>query len=86
MDLEVEREVGDLAYAGSIARRGEMKGLVAATGMGTYFGKTAQLVQAARTTSHFQRAVLRIGNFLILVTLALVALMLTVALFRHDPP
>ncbi len=83
--LPVDKAAGDLAYAGSIARRGEMKGLVVATGMGTYFGKTAQLVQSARTTSHFQRAVLRIGNFLILVTLALVAVMLTVALFRHDP-
>jgi H+-transporting ATPase len=83
--LPVEKAPGDLAYAGSIARRGEMKALVTATGMGTYFGKTAQLVQTASTTSHFQRAVLRIGNFLILVTLALVSLMLVVALFRHDP-
>jgi H+-transporting ATPase len=83
--LPVDKAVGDDAYAGSIARRGEMKARVTATGMRTYFGKTAQLVQAARTVSHFQRAVLRIGNFLILVTLALVALMLTVALFRRDP-
>jgi H+-transporting ATPase len=83
--LPVDKAPGDVAYAGSIARRGEMKALVTATGMGTYFGKTAQLVQAASTTSHFQRAVLRIGNFLILVTLGLVSLMLVVALFRHDP-
>jgi magnesium-transporting ATPase (P-type) len=80
--LPVDKAPGDVAYAGSIARRGEMKALVTATGMGTYFGKTAQLVQAASTTSHFQRAVLRIGNFLILVTLGLVALMLVVALVR----
>ena len=41
--------------------------------MNTYFGKTAHLVEQARTVSHFQRAVLRIGNFLILITVGLVA-------------
>ena len=62
-----------------------MKAVVTATGMDTYFGKTARLVQGAGTVSHFQRAVLRIGNFLILSTICLVALILVVALFRGDP-
>jgi H+-transporting ATPase len=83
--LPVDKVVGDSAYSGSIARQGEMKAVVTATGMSTYFGKTARLVQDAKTTSHFQRAVLGIGNFLILVTIALVGLILVVALFRHDP-
>jgi len=83
--LPVDRYAGDTVYSGSIARQGEMKAVVTATGMSTYFGKTAQLVQGAKTASHFQRAVLGIGNFLIMVTLALVALILMVALFRHDP-
>jgi H+-transporting ATPase len=83
--LPVDKVPGDVAYAGSIARRGEMKALVTATGMGTYLGKTAQPAHSASTTSDFQRAVLRIGNFLILVTLGLAALMLVPALFRHHP-
>ena len=83
--LPVDRNVGDVVYSGSIVRQGEMKGVVVATGMETFFGKTARLVQQAETVSHFRRAVLRIGNFLILVTLALVAVILVVALFRHDP-
>jgi H+-transporting ATPase len=83
--LPVEKQVGDDAYSGSVAKRGEMTAVVTATGMGTYFGKTAQLVESAGTVSHFQRAVLRIGNFLIITTLVLVALILLVALFRHDP-
>jgi len=33
--------------------------------------RTAHLVEQAKTVSHFQRAVLRIGNFLILVTVGL---------------
>ena len=83
--LPVDKAVGDTAYASSVAKMGEMKAVVTATGAQTYFGRTAKLVESAGTTSHFQRAVLRIGNFLILTTLGLVALILVVALFRQDP-
>jgi H+-transporting ATPase len=83
--LPVDKKPGDAAYSGSIVRMGEMKAAVTATGMNTYFGRTARLVETAETRSHFQQAVLKIGNFLILVTLGLVALILVVALFRHDP-
>ena len=83
--LPVDKKVGDDAYSGSIAKQGEMTGIVTATGMNTYFGKTARLVEQAKTVSHFQRAVLRIGNFLILVTVGLVVLIGFAALFRHDP-
>jgi len=83
--LPVDKRVGDTAFSGSVARLGEMKAVVTATGMATYLGKTARLVETAGTISHFQRAVLRIGNLLILCTLALVALILIVALFRGDP-
>lgn len=83
--LPVDKQPGDTAYSGSIARLGEMTGLVTATGMNTFFGKTARLVQQARSVSHFQRAVLRIGNFLILVTIGLIAAIGVAALFRHAP-
>jgi H+-transporting ATPase len=83
--LPVDKKTGALAYSGSIVRMGEMKALVVATGMSTFFGRTARLVEHAETQSHFQRAVLKIGNFLILITIALVAFILVIALFRHDP-
>ncbi len=83
--LPVDKKIGDDAYSGSIAKQGEMTGLVTSTGMNTYFGKTAGLVQQAKTVSHFQRAVLRIGSFLILVTIGLVLVIGVAALFRHDP-
>jgi H+-transporting ATPase len=83
--LPVDKKIGDDAYSGSIAKQGEMNGLVTATGMNTYFGKTAHLVEQAKTVSHFQRAVLRIGNFLILVTIGLVLVIALAALFRRDP-
>jgi len=83
--LPVDKKIGDSAYSGSVVRQGEMQGVVTATGMRTFFGRTAQLVETAQTRSHFQQTVLRIGNFLILTTLGLVALVLLVALFRGDP-
>ena len=83
--LPVTRKPEDTVYSGSIVRQGEIDGLVYATGKNTYFGKTAQLVQEAHTVSHFQKAVLKIGDFLIVVAVALVVLILTVALFRGDP-
>jgi len=83
--LPVDKKAGDLAYSGSIVRMGEMRGVVVATGMNTYFGRTAKLVETAQARSHFQQAVLKIGNFLILITLCLVALILMIALFRGDP-
>ncbi len=65
--LPIERKPGEAIFSGSIIRRGEIGALVYATGEKTYFGKTAQLVQGAHTVSHFQRAVLKIGNYLIIL-------------------
>ncbi|HVV68448.1 MAG TPA: plasma-membrane proton-efflux P-type ATPase [Gammaproteobacteria bacterium] len=82
--LPVDKQVGDTIYSGSIARLGEMLGIVTATGMNTYFGRTAKLVETARTISHFQKAVLKIGKFLIFLTLCLVIIIMTVAHLRHE--
>jgi H+-transporting ATPase len=82
--LPVQRESGGAVFSGSIIRQGEIEAMVYATGSKTYFGKTAQLVQEAHTVSHFQRAVLKIGNYLIALAIALVILILAVALFRGD--
>jgi H+-transporting ATPase len=83
--LPATRKPGETVYSGSIVRQGEIGALVYATGASTYFGKTAQLVQEAHTVSHFQRAVLKIGNYLIMLAAALVVVIIAVALFRGDP-
>ena len=83
--LPVARKSGEAVFSGSIVRQGEIDALVYATGANTYFGKTAQLVQEAHTVSHFQKAVLKIGNYLILLAAALVAVIIAVAIFRGDP-
>ena len=83
--LPVTRKSSEVVYSGSIVRQGESDALVQATGAKTYFGKTAQLVKQAHTTSHFQQAILKIGNYLIVLALVLVVFILGVAIFRGDP-
>ncbi len=82
--LPVTRKPGEAVYSGSIIKQGEIEAVVSFTGKDTYMGKTARLVETTRTVSHFQRAILKIGDFLILVAIALVVLIIGVALFRHD--
>ena len=83
--LPATRKSGEAVFSGSVIRQGEIGALVYATGANTYFGRTAQLVQEAHTVSHFQRAVLKIGDYLIILAVTLVVLILAVALFRGDP-
>ncbi|HFD12594.1 MAG TPA: plasma-membrane proton-efflux P-type ATPase [Crenotrichaceae bacterium] len=83
--LPVDKRAGDLIYSSSIAKQGEMIGVVTATGAHTYFGKTAKLVSSAKTVSHFQKAVLSIGDYLIFLSLALVSILILVGLERHLP-
>ncbi|MDD3579770.1 MAG: plasma-membrane proton-efflux P-type ATPase [Desulfobacca sp.] len=83
--LPVNLKVGDLAYSGSVAKQGEMLALVTGTGPNTFFGRTASLVQAAGAPSHFQKAVLQIGDYLIYISLGLVAVLMLVQLERGAP-
>ena len=83
--LPATRNPGAAVFSGSILRQGEIDAMVYATGTNTYFGKTAQLVLEAHTVSHFQRAVLKIGDYLIVLAVALVVLIVAVAIFRGDP-
>ncbi|MEZ4766823.1 MAG: plasma-membrane proton-efflux P-type ATPase [Caldilineales bacterium] len=82
--LPVSHGNGDAVYSGSVIKQGESDALVYATGSETFFGKTASLVETAHTVSHFQKAVLKIGDYLIVLALSLVILILAVALFRGD--
>jgi len=83
--LPATRKPGDAVFSGSIVRRGQSSALVYGTGKNTYFGKTAQLVEQAHTVSHFQKAVLKIGNYLIVLAVCLVATIIGFAIYRGDP-
>ncbi len=82
--LPVEKHKMDEVYASTIVKQGEMDALVTNTALNTFFGKTAKLVGEAKTVSHFQRAVLKIGNYLITLAIAMVLIIFIVSLFRHE--
>jgi H+-transporting ATPase len=81
--LPVSKKVGDAAYSGGIAKQGDMTGVVTKTGNNTFFGRTAKLVASAGTVSHSQKAVLQIGDFLIVTAFALALVLVSVEVYRH---
>ena len=83
--LPATRKSGDAVFSLSIVRRGEIGALVYATGGKTYFGKTAELVETAVTVSHFQKAVLKIGNYLIMLAVVMVAVIIGLGIYRGNP-
>jgi H+-transporting ATPase len=83
--LPATRGPGDAVFSASIIRQGEIGALVYATGANTFFGETAELVQDSVTVSHFQRAVLKIGTYLIILAVAMVAVIIIVSTVRGDP-
>lgn len=80
--LPVTKKIDDVIYSGSAAKQGEMIAIIVATGVNTFFGKTAKLVAEAGNISHFQQAVLRVGNFLIALAVSLCCLLSIVVLYR----
>ena len=84
--LPVTKKAGDTLYANAIIKQGEMLGKVTGTGKNTYFGKTVSLVAKAESEekSHFQKMVMNVGNFLILLTLFMIAIILSVGYYRGE--
>jgi H+-transporting ATPase len=80
--LPVEKHLSDVGYASSIVKQGEMSALVVNTGARTFFGKTTKLVEEAKTPSHFQKAISKIGDYLIFLAVGLVILIFLVSIFR----
>jgi H+-transporting ATPase len=82
--LPADKRAGDDLYSGSVLARGEASALVIETGPRTLFGRSAQLAGAEPPPSHFQRAVLAIGRYLIALALVLVAVIVIVSLLRGE--
>jgi H+-transporting ATPase len=84
--LPVGKQADDVAYANTIVTQGEALAIVVNTGARTNFQSVVALVAKAslEERSHFQKMVIRIGDFLIVTTIALVVLIVMVSLFRHE--
>ncbi len=85
--LPVHREKGQELYANAIIKQGEMVAEVTGTGLNTYFGKTVGLVAKAQREqrSHFQAMVIKVGNFLIAVTVVMIAVIIYHGLKTNQP-
>ena len=85
--LPVTKKQHDTIYANAIIKQGEMLATVTTTGENTYFGKTVKLVAKAEheQKSHFQKMVMSVGNFLIVLTVIMILIILSVGYFRGEP-
>ncbi|PKU72264.1 plasma membrane ATPase [Dendrobium catenatum] len=63
--LPVTKNPGDEVFSGSTCKQGEIEAVVIATGVHTFFGKAAHLVDSTNQVGHFQKVLTSIGNFCI---------------------
>ncbi|XP_074556624.1 plasma membrane ATPase-like isoform X1 [Curcuma longa] len=63
--LPVTKNPGDEIYSGSTCKQGEIEAVVIATGVHSFFGKAAHLVDSTNQVGHFQKVLTSIGNFCI---------------------
>ncbi|CAI0438748.1 unnamed protein product [Linum tenue] len=63
--LPVTKNPYDEVFSGSTCKQGEIEAVVIATGVHTFFGKAAHLVDSTNQIGHFQAVLTAIGNFCI---------------------
>lgn len=80
----IDKEEGNILYAGSAVKSGECTAVVVATGINTFFGKTAELVQQAKPRLHMEEVVSGVVKILFAIVLAFVAVTLVVSLLRGE--
>ncbi|KAB0242292.1 plasma-membrane proton-efflux P-type ATPase [Microcystis aeruginosa EAWAG127a] len=80
--LPVDRSSGEQVYSGSVVKKGQAEAIVNRTGSNTFFGRTAKLVASTENVSHFQKSVLKIGDFLIVIALILIAIIVVYRLYN----
>jgi len=85
--LPVNKQANEDLYANAIIKQGEMIARVTATGLNTYFGKTVGLVAKAEKeeSGHFQKMVIKVGDFLIFMTIFLIAIIIWHGVQKHEP-
>jgi H+-transporting ATPase len=83
--LPIESDIGTIAYSGAIINRGEATGEVIATGKKTYFGKTVELVQIAKASSHIKNIIFTIVKYLVIIDIFFVAGVIIYAIFTKLP-
>ena len=80
-----EKAADAIVYSASVIRRGEATAVVTATGAGTFFGRTTELVQIARPTLHAEALVAYLVRWLFVIVGAVVLVIVGLAIARGVP-
>ena len=83
--VPLEAGPGLETYAGALVRRGEAVATVTATGAGTKFGRTAELVRTAHVESTQQKTVMRVVRNLAMFNGVVIVLLVAYAQARKMP-
>lgn len=81
----INKKEADIIYAGSVIKNGECNAVVVATGIKTFFGKTAQLVQNAKPRLHMEDVVANVVKILFSIVLVFVIITTIISLQRGYP-
>ncbi|KAG8046821.1 hypothetical protein GUJ93_ZPchr0008g13307 [Zizania palustris] len=82
--LPVTKGPGASVYSGSTCKQGEIEAVVIATGVHTFFGKAAHLVDSTNQVGHFQKVLRAIGNFCIAaIGIGMVVEIIVMYLIQH---
>eukprot|EP01138_Halocafeteria_seosinensis_P015091 gb/GECG01015404.1/.p1 GENE.gb/GECG01015404.1/~~gb/GECG01015404.1/.p1 ORF type:complete len:1101 (+),score=150.66 gb/GECG01015404.1/:1-3303(+) len=82
--LPVTTYHGEKVLMGSSVKRGELDAIVCATGENTFFGKAAGMIASVDSVGHFQKILLKITTFLLIISCILCIIILIVLLVRSN--
>ncbi|MCL4548847.1 MAG: plasma-membrane proton-efflux P-type ATPase [Bacteroidetes bacterium] len=80
----IAKKESDMLYSGSVIKSGECNAVVTVTGINTFFGKTAQLVQTAKPRLHMEEVVANVVKILFLIVLIFVGITTAFSLLRGE--
>ena len=83
--MNADKASGDVLSSGSVVRRGEGNAVTMLTGAQTYFGRTTELVQAARPKLHIEAVVAKIVRWLFVIVGALSGVVAVLSLIQGAP-
>ncbi|CAK9226258.1 unnamed protein product [Sphagnum troendelagicum] len=84
--MPATKKPGDEVFSGSTCKQGEIDAVVIATGVHTFFGKAAHLVDSTNNVGHFQKVLTAIGNFCIIsIAIGIVIEIIVMYPIQHRP-
>ncbi|HMI01192.1 MAG TPA: HAD-IC family P-type ATPase [Pedobacter sp.] len=80
----IGKKEGNILYAGSLIKNGESNGIVVATGIKTFFGKTTLLIQKARPRLHMEEVVAKVVKLLFVIVTIFLSVTLIISLLKGE--